>query len=255
MLCLLGRNGAGKTTLIRQITGDLKPSSGTVSILGSDPRSRRSRVRRRMGVIPQHVGLFETLTIRDHLKVFGALKDMHGTRLREEIDRVIALTQLKDLLPRKGGELSGGEQRKALLALALLADPEVLILDEPTVGLDPEARRVIWDSLAALRADGKAMLLTTHHLEEAEHLATQIAFINQGVLTRQGSVQSVFGQISSRVTLIDESSGEIHLADSVEAAQQLACVRGLARYRIGRESLEDVYLRLSRASTRVGIEA
>jgi ABC-type multidrug transport system ATPase subunit len=247
LLCLLGRNGAGKTTLIRQITGELKPSSGTVRVLGRDPRAWGGGVRRRMGVIPQHVALFESLTVEDHLRAFSALKGFSGGAVAAEAARVSDLLELGPLRARKARMLSGGEQRKVLLALALIGDPEVIILDEPTVGLDPEARRMIWSLLIQLRTAGKAMLLTTHHLEEAEHLASRVAFISEGMITFEGPARSVFAHVSSRLVLRDECSGEVQVVDSLAAAQAIVRDQGLERYAIGRETLDDVYMRMTRA--------
>jgi ABC-2 type transport system ATP-binding protein len=250
LFCLLGPNGAGKTTLIRQIIGDLRPSSGQVRVFGMDPARSQALVKRRMGVIPQTVGLFENLSVMGHLDCFAAIKGVPQARRRAAIDEVVQSCGLVALLSRPARALSGGQQRSVLVALALLGDPDVLILDEPTVGLDPVARRAIWEAVEIQRRRGRTILLTTHHLEEAERLATRIGFMKRGVLTHQGALSELVDLMGCRVKLREGASasgedGAVHLLGTVEQAQELARRKGLDSYSVSPVSLEDVYFRLA----------
>lgn len=249
LYCLLGPNGAGKTTLIRQLTGSLTPTEGRVTIFGKEPGRASGAARRRMGIIPQHVGLFDALTVREHLFHIGALKGLSGGDLAKSIAKVVAASQIDDLLPKRARTLSGGQQRSVLFALALLGDPDLLILDEPTVGLDPVARRVIWNAIDAQKAAGKAVLLTTHYMDEAETLATRLGFYAQGRITHEGTVEELRAGLGKTVRLLaehDDGKPRVYWTDTVEEAQTLARRERLSSFSIGKASLEDLYLRLAR---------
>ncbi len=249
LFCLLGPNGAGKTTLIRQVTTELTPSAGRIEILGSDAHENPSATRRRLGVIPQNPGLYEALTVREHVELFGPLKHLSRRESRHQAAALVEELGIAELARKRVRELSGGQQRRLLVALALLGDPEILILDEPTVGLDPVARRHLWDLVQRQREAGKTILLTTHYMDEAEQLADRIGFIDEGRLGRVGSLRDLYQQLgkSVRVTEVDEASGE-ELApsyfDTLEQAQAFVRERGLTTYNVGRVSLEDIYLRV-----------
>lgn len=250
IFCLLGPNGAGKTTLIRQITGDLRPASGTVEVLGVDPAKNPSRIKRRLGIIPQTVSLFENLSVRGHLECFAAIKGIASAARAGAIAEVVAACAIDPLLDRPARALSGGQQRSVLVALALLGDPDVLILDEPTVGLDPLARRDIWRAVEAQRRRGKAILLTTHHLEEAERLATRLAFIDKGAITHQGTQAEFLAMLDFRVKLTERGAADdggdvVHLLGSLDEARTLAATRGAGDFSISAANLEDVYVHLA----------
>ena len=249
LFCLLGPNGAGKTTLIRQITTELRPSSGRIRVAGRDAHADPVATKRRLGVIPQSASLFEGLTVENHLLRFGPLKHLSRQQTRERLAFVLRECELEPLRARRVRTLSGGERRKVLVGLALLSDPEILILDEPTVGLDPVARRTLWSTIEAQRAAGKTILLTTHYMDEAERLADRIGFIGEGRLTRVGTLASLYAQLgkSVRVTELDPDDGSsraTHLFDELAEAQRFVRERGLETYAVGRVSLEDIYLRL-----------
>lgn len=249
LFCLLGPNGAGKTTLIRQITTELRPTRGQVELFGLDAHKHSEQVKLRIGVIPQSVGLFEALRTREHLTLFGPLKGLSRAATREAVEQVLDECGLADLGDKRVRELSGGQQRRLLVALALLADPELLILDEPTVGLDPVARRSLWRTIRAQRESGKAIVLTTHYMDEAEHVADRIGFIQHGSLCHVGTLKELYEQLgkSVRVTQTDPEEGTPlgqYYFDSLPEAQAHVREAGFEAYSVGRVSLEDIYLRV-----------
>jgi len=249
LFCLLGPNGAGKTTLLRQITTELRPTHGRVWLAGRDAHADPVAAKRRLGVIPQSAGLFEPLRVEEHLRLFGPLKRLSRARTRESLERLLVELELQPLRRKRVRDLSGGERRKVLVALALLADPEILLLDEPTVGLDPVARRALWRTIESQRAAGKTMLLTTHYMDEAEHLADRIGFIERGRLTRVGTLAELQAQLgkSFRVARLDPETGEAvaqHYFDTLPEARAFARDQALEAYSVARVSLEDVYLRI-----------
>jgi len=249
LFCLLGPNGAGKTTLIRQITTELVPKSGSIHVLGLEAHADPMATKRRLGVIPQSAGLFEGLSVEQHLTHFGPLKHLTRRETHDAVEEVIVECELQDLRKKRTGALSGGQKRKVLVALALLSDPEILVLDEPTVGLDPVARRTLWTTIERQREAGKTILLTTHYMDEAEHLADRIAFIGNGVISRIGTLHEFHEQMgqSVRVTELDPESGTTlgqDFFDTLPEAQAFVRERGLDTYSVGRVSLEDIYLRL-----------
>ena len=249
LFCLLGPNGAGKTTLIRQITTELRPTAGRITVLGADAHADPVATKRRMGIIPQAAGLFDGLTVEQHILHFGPLKYLTRAQTKTAAEQVIAECELEDLRRKKVVRLSGGQQRKLLVALALLADPDMLILDEPTVGLDPVARRTLWATIQKQRAAGKTILLTTHYMDEAEALADRIGFIERGRLTRVGTLQELYAQMgqSVRLTRLHPETGttvEQFYFDTLPEAQAHVRQAGFEAYSVGRVSLEDIYLRL-----------
>jgi len=249
LFCLLGPNGAGKTTLIRQITTELRPTSGSIRVAGSDAHVDPVATKRRLGVIPQSASLFEGLTVESHLRLFGPLKHLSREQTRERLAFVLRECELDPLREKRVRTLSGGQRRKVLVALALLADPEILILDEPTVGLDPVARRALWSTIQEQRDAGKTILLTTHYMDEAERLADRIGFIGEGRLTRVGTLASLYAQLGKSVRVIelderDASPRGTFFFDELSEAQRFVRERGFETYAVGRVSLEDIYLRL-----------
>jgi lipooligosaccharide transport system ATP-binding protein len=184
---VLGPNGAGKTTLMRMICCVSPPTGGTLQVLGSDVRGDRRALKRRLGVVPQGETLDRDLTVRENLVTFAAY---HDVPRRLAIERADMLLEFAQLTPRAGDrtdQLSGGMQRRLLIARALVNDPELVVLDEPTTGLDPQARHLVWDRLRMLVGQGKTLLLTTHYMEEAAQLCDRLVVMDQGRIIAEGA--------------------------------------------------------------------
>lgn len=190
LVALLGANGAGKTTAVRTLLGLSKPTSGEVRVFGGDPRDARSRTR--TGALLQIARVPETLRVREHIHLFSSY---YPNPL--PIDDVIAAAGLEGLEKRKFGQLSGGQQKRVLFALALCGNPDLLVLDEPTTGLDVEARRALWKQIRAFIAGGRSVLLTTHYLAEAEALASRVVVIHKGVVMAEGTPQEIKGDAAT----------------------------------------------------------
>jgi len=185
---LLGPNGAGKTTTISIIAGLLKADAGTVRIGGMDIRVEGRRVRGMLGVVPQDIALYEELSARDNLRFWGGLYGLAGKELRSAADRVLDLVGLADRADDPVGQYSGGMKRRLNLAAGLVHRPKVVLLDEPTLGIDPQARLTILDIVRAGVSEGMTVIYTTHYLEEAEKLCDRIAIIDHGKILAEGSL-------------------------------------------------------------------
>ena len=177
---LLGPNGAGKTTTVSMIAGLFPPDSGEILIDGSPLRGDTDPVKRKIGLVPQNIALYDELTALDNLVFLGALYELHGAALKRAIADALDLVGLSDRAKDKVGTFSGGMKRRLNLAAALLHDPQILLLDEPTVGVDPQSRNAIFDNLETLKKRGKTLLYTTHYMEEAERLCDRIIIIDHG---------------------------------------------------------------------------
>ena len=177
---LLGPNGAGKTTTVSIIAGLLTPDRGEVLVAGRRLAGDTDPSKRKIGLIPQELALYDELTALDNLRFFGALYDLSGVALARAIRAALDLVGLADRVGDRVKTFSGGMKRRLNLAAGLLHDPDILLLDEPTVGVDPQSRNAIFDNLRALKARGKALLYTTHYMEEAERLADRVVVIDHG---------------------------------------------------------------------------
>jgi ABC-2 type transport system ATP-binding protein len=191
VFALLGPNGAGKTTAISLLLGLLHPDTGSVQVLGESPQSLAAR--RRIGAMLQTSGVPDTLTVGELIHLFRS----YYPRPRSVADTV-ALAGVADLLDRRYGKLSGGQQRRAQFALAICGNPEILFLDEPTTGLDVEARATLWKTIRQLVGEGCAVVLTTHYLEEAEALADRVSVLTRGRIVASGSVQQIRARVAQR---------------------------------------------------------
>lgn len=218
----LGPNGAGKSTTMRMLYGLSPRTSGRLEVLGLDVAAQAREVKRRIGVVPQESNLDTDMTARENLLVHGRFYDLLGDALRARVDELLAYVQLTEKADARVAELSGGMKRRLLIARALMNDPELLILDEPTTGLDPQSRGLLWERIRALRRAGKTVLLTTHYMDEAEKLSDMLVVIDQGVIIERGTPRE----------LIDRHVGqevvEMVLDESLDA-QVLAIAGGLAR--------------------------
>ena len=188
---LLGPNGAGKTTTVSVIAGLLSPDSGEVLIEGQQVRSDTDPVKLKIGLVPQDMALYDKLSARDNLIFFAALYSLVGAKARQAINEALSLVGLSDRAGDKVETFSGGMKRRLNLAAALLHDPQILLLDEPTVGVDPQSRNAIFENLEALKKRGKTLIYTTHYMEEAERLCDRIVIIDHGKVIADDTLQGL----------------------------------------------------------------
>ncbi len=245
---LLGPNGAGKTTTVEILEGYRERSGGSVSVLGHDPATRPLELRRRIGIVLQSGGIYGHITAREALSHWASFYP--HPRDVEEVLGLVGLTEKADARSRT---LSGGQLRRLDFALALVGDPELIFLDEPTTGFDPEARRSAWETVRSLRDLGKTVLLTTHYLDEAQALADRVAIVKDGRVLAIGpprelgvgateyrvSWRDAHGQLQERQTA--DPTGLLHEL----TGQALARGEHLEELSVGRPTLEDVYLELT----------
>ena len=278
---LLGPNGAGKTTTVSMIAGLVRPDAGEVRIAGRALRGDTDPAKRSMGLVPQDIGLYEEMSAGENLHLFGALYGMEGAQLKLAMDEALDLVGLKDRSREPVKGFSGGMKRRLNLAAAVLHGPDLLLLDEPTVGVDPQSRNAIFENLEALKKRGKTLLYTTHYMEEAERLCDRLVIIDHGKIIADDTLQALHRLVPARnqltVEFEDAANGlrredlaELPGVDSVEfqpgsvriAVQDLASgsaeiLRWLAQrgYRVQhlksqRASLETVFLTLTGRSLR-----
>jgi ABC-2 type transport system ATP-binding protein len=221
LLALLGPNGAGKTTAIKLFLGLARPTAGTVKVFGGNPIN--AEVRTRIGAMLQVAKVPETLKVREHIDLFSS----YYPRPLPPAE-TLAIAGLQEIKDRPFGELSGGQKQRVLFALALCGDPDILFLDEPTVGLDVEARRLLWEQIRKLVARGKTILLTTHHLEEADALADRVAVINRGEIIAEGTPTEIKAKTCGR---------RIRCVSSLDI-ETVRALPGVAEVRRDRDSYE-----------------
>ena len=201
---LLGPNGAGKTTTVSIVSGLLRPDSGQVRVGGVAIESDTSPVKQKIGLAPQDLALYEEMPALANLRLFAALYGISGGAATKAIDSVLTLTGLRDRAKDRVQDFSGGMKRRLNLAAALLHDPQVLLLDEPTTGVDPQSRNAIFDNLEALKAAGKTIVYTTHYMEEAERLCDRIVIVDHGRVIADDTVKGLYRRLpASNKLLID----------------------------------------------------
>src|SRR5664279_2560454 len=193
---LLGPNGAGKTSTVSIIAGLLPPDAGKVLIEGSQVKSDTDPVKLKIGLVPQDMALYDQLTANDNLTFFAALYSLSGSKAKQAIAEALNLVGLSDRAGDKVKTFSGGMKRRLNLAAALLHDPQILLLDEPTVGVDPQSRNAIFDNLEALKKRGKTLIYTTHYMEEAERLCDRIVIIDHGKVVADDTLQGLHKPVS-----------------------------------------------------------
>ena len=225
---MLGPNGAGKSTTMRMLTGQTRPSSGAITVLGHDIATESKQARARMGVVPQLDNLDTELTAEQNLTMFAALYRVPRRRRAAAVDKALDIAQLRERRDSKVSELSGGMKRRLLIARALVHEPELLLLDEPTVGLDPQVRQELWSLIDALRSQGTTIVMSTHYIEEAERLADDVAVVSHGKIVARGTPHELRDQhVGERATEFYGSPARL------EDLQRLAREAGLATRRTG----------------------
>jgi lipooligosaccharide transport system ATP-binding protein len=264
---LLGPNGAGKTTTLRLCLGLIAPEAGTIELMGEPvPRNGRA-ARRAVGVVPQLDNLDPDFTVEENLVVYGRYFGLADATIRARIPELLEFAALSSRAASRINTLSGGMRRRLTLARSLVNDPELIFMDEPTTGLDPQARHVIWDRLKQLLARGKTLLLTTHFMEEAERLCTRIAIMDQGRFIAEGSPRELIARHiephvvevhgdgleawaprdGARLATRLEKSGDTAFCYAADPGPLLASLERTSglRYLHRRASLEDVFLKLT----------
>lgn len=222
VLGLLGPNGAGKSTTVGMICGLTVPDAGSVTLAGGvSLGTDESGYKRRIGLVPQDIALYEDLPARLNVELFGALYGMAPAVLKRRAGEVLAMVGLSDRAADKPATFSGGMKRRLNIACALVHDPEVLLLDEPTAGVDPQSRNAIFDNLEALKAAGKALIYTTHYMEEAERLADRITIVDHGRVVASGTQAQLFALLPAAQVLQVEIAGEPAEIDWTAALQGL----------------------------------
>ena len=247
VFCLLGPNGAGKTTTVEILEGYRSRDAGEVTVLGLDPGRRDRTLRERMGVVLQHSETWPQLTVVETLRIYAGYY-----RNPRDVGEVIELVGLVEKRDARIKVLSGGQKRRLDLGLALIGNPDLVFLDEPTTGFDPQARRNAWEMIRGLRALGKTILLTTHYLDEAQQLADRLAVLRDGVIVTEGTPGELVA--SSRTEISYRENGEVQVVPTDEPTRVLheltsravAQGRELEELEVRRRSLEDVYLELLR---------
>ncbi|MEA2391421.1 MAG: type transport system ATP-binding protein [Solirubrobacteraceae bacterium] len=244
---LLGPNGAGKTTTVEILEGYRERTNGDVAVLGYDPGKRPRALRARVGIVLQSTGIYRHITVREAIAHFAGLYPAPRA-----VDEVIALAGLEGKEGERASRLSGGQLRRLDFALALVGDPELIFLDEPTTGFDPAARRTAWETVRSLRALGKTVLLTTHYLDEAQALADRVAIIKDGRILAEGSPAELgAGGGRYRISYRNGAGVAEHETDDPTTLLHELTTAALARgerlegLTVSRPSLEDVYLELT----------
>ncbi|MEZ6211853.1 MAG: ABC transporter ATP-binding protein [Phycisphaerales bacterium] len=246
---LLGPNGAGKSTTIAMLIGLLTPDAGTVTLEGvGDPRSPAARAA--IGLAPQSLAIYNELTARENLDFFARLFETPAASRKPRVAEMLELVSLTDAANRRAGKFSGGMKRRLNLACALIHRPRLLLLDEPTAGVDPQSRNAILETVASLRDSGVTILYTTHYMEEAQRLCDRVAIIDQGQLLALDTIDNLIashgGQALVTIAKRDGSTHTINTADPTrELERVMAANHDLDTVRIDRPNLESVFLALT----------
>ena len=273
---LLGPNGAGKTTLISILAGQLRGASGRIAAAGETLEASRRRRPRCLGLVPQEYAFYPMLTCAENLRFFGGVQGLAGAKLEERMEAVAAFARVEAVLKRRAGRLSGGLKRRLNLAIGLLGEPEILLLDEPTVGVDPQSRAFLLDSIRSLAGKGRTILYTSHYMEEVEAICDHVAIIDHGRVLLSGALAEVLRDSSGLLTLHLQAPlpealaadwkeryalredgaaryslrvpGAAQVAQAIEAARAAGCEPLAIGY--GQRNLEQLFMQLTQRSLR-----
>ncbi len=228
---LLGPNGAGKTTTISMLSCLLRPNDGDARVMGHSIRSDQMGVKSVLGVVPQEIALYEDLTARENLSFWGKMYGLRGSKLKLRVDEVLDIIGLRDRAKERVSKYSGGMKRRVNIGVALLHKPKVIYMDEPTVGIDPQSRRNILDSVVALKNEGMTVLYTTHYMEEAQELSDHIGIMDHGKLIACGTgeelVKLVGQQTRIDLTLNGDGANVMTLWRDIEGVSRVSAEEGL----------------------------
>ena len=267
----LGPNGAGKTTTMKMIYGAVIPTSGELAVAGLDVYHYEREIKRRIGVVPQENNLDDELKVRENLLIYGRYYDLRRKLVLQRTDELLDFMQLSEKAEATVEQLSGGMKRRLLIARALINDPEIVVLDEPTTGLDPQARLLVWDRLRKLTDEGKTLLLTTHYMEEAARLCDRLAIMEGGLIIAEGtpgalveehvspqvlelrtdhrSLEQLLPIVEAASDAVERTGEDRLLAYTEDADALLSNVRssgvGIENTVYRQAGLEDVFLRLT----------
>ncbi len=266
----LGPNGAGKTSTMKMITTVSPITDGKLSVFGIDPTSEGRSIRQRIGVVPQEDNLDQELTVSENLYVYGRYHDMLRSDINPRIEELLEFAQLSDRKDSRVEPLSGGMKRRLTIARALINEPDLVILDEPTTGLDPQARHLLWDRLYRLKQEGATLIITTHYMDEAEQLCDRLVVMDKGKIVAEGSPRELIEKYAPREVVElrfedDDKDAAVLKLDGVAARSEVLADRVLLytddadetqlemhgrgifpeQILVRRSSLEDVFLRLT----------
>ena len=248
---LLGPNGAGKTTLVSLAVGLLEPDAGSVSIAGLGSPTR-AQARRQIGLAPQSLAIYDNLSARENLDFFAAMQGLDAATRAKRVNEALAFVGLAERAEQRPKHFSGGMARRLNLAAALVHEPALILLDEPTVGVDPQSRNRLLDNVAALRDQGRTILYTTHYMDEAARLCDRVGILDQGKLLAVDSVDRLLDHQTRLASVASEQPIELRVDDPFAALQALVSERGRSPLRFGVEqpTLEQVFLELTGRSLR-----
>jgi ABC-2 type transport system ATP-binding protein len=228
---LLGPNGAGKTTIISMLTGLLEPTNGSITMDGLNLQTDTNAVKAKLGLVPQELALYPTLSARDNLAFFGSLYGLGGKELRERVDDMLQVIELTDRANEAIEKYSGGMKRRVNIAAGLLHEPEVLFLDEPTVGVDPQSRNAIFEAVEGLNRAGMTVIYTTHYMEEAQRLCHRVAIIDEGQIIALDTPQALISSLGGGILVLgleDPKTGS-SLEQTVDRVNELPAVKTTTR--------------------------
>jgi ABC-2 type transport system ATP-binding protein len=242
---LVGHNGAGKTTFVDIVSALIRPDSGRVTIGGKTPAQSRGRV----GVAPQNIALYPSITVREHLQLFGRLAGLRPSALRSAIDDMVTSLRLADIIDRRAGGLSGGQQRRTQAATALIHRPALLLMDEPTAGADQETRQATLNLVKQCAGDGAAVVYTTHYLTELADLGATIAVIRNGRVIARGTDDELVKGLPGQVRVCFEDSDEVKISTTEPSATLIELLRRddrpISAVEVHNASLDDLYRSLA----------